>query len=481
MRVASMVALLDAILMVLLPCSAFTADRSVNVPTGWNVVPLLETEQKVTIDHSPNGNTQVTTFDKVSQATDTKKATQPAERNISQDTEHDKRDFVPEVVEDVIRFTKTVKDAAINSAKQTTVAGSTVSSPRNVILLLVEESDQDQKDLWKDFRMSHSFPVEGHLQSCHNAKVEATRFFLDKALIGGSMDTECDCERYLRSNVATLLLWARDVRGMTTGTLLNTNFTIPSLFRYEEPVSVPVEFDEMDENMKLNIRKAKSETHSDWIAIDLGKPAIRVPAAPFSPNNREDGSEDPAWNVFNMFSRIRTALFRSLLESLGRNVASTEESNPYGRSHPLWSNLADIVNELKSIQNQNGFILVAATPASELNSALAILQPEMSQDMLMVVAGLCSDDAKLIPFFANGPAARSLHEATSIWDLPRVIRTIIAGGCQGAGCRVRRQDNNLPPVSQPLTASLKENVSKNATDVTEKVVDVTARVVRKSF
>lgn len=78
-----------------------------------------------------------------------------------------------------------------------------------------------------------------------------------------------------------------------------------------------------------------------------------------------------------MFSKIRMVLFRSLLESLG-NVGASEEPIPSRRAHFLRSNLMDMVEELKSVENEKGFILVASVPASEVNSALENLQREVN-------------------------------------------------------------------------------------------------------
>lgn len=44
-----------------------------------------------------------------------------------------------------------------------------------------------------------------------------SRFSLDDALISANRDKKHDCEHMLRSNIASLLLWTRDVKGMTTG------------------------------------------------------------------------------------------------------------------------------------------------------------------------------------------------------------------------------------------------------------------------
>lgn len=46
-----------------------------------------------------------------------------------------------------------------------------------------------------------------------------SRFSLDDALISANRDKKHDCEHMLRSNIASLLLWTRDVKGMTTGSI----------------------------------------------------------------------------------------------------------------------------------------------------------------------------------------------------------------------------------------------------------------------
>ncbi|KZC10617.1 Alpha-tocopherol transfer protein-like [Dufourea novaeangliae] len=445
--------------------SSSNSDQGVNVSPPWNIVPSLESEQKVTVDHISNEKTQGTSLDKVLQVSDIKTSTKTVEQSVPQDTTSDKRpDFVLENTD---------------YEKQ----------PRNVVFLLIAESDQHQKNLWKDFKASYSFPVEGFLQNgriyqnqqldvrrqtrsqilltsvmgvnnCHNVKIEASRLSLDSPLISGDKDKECDCERYLRSNVAALMSWARDVGRMTTGALLNTNFTIPSVLGYEEPVSMLRDLDELDENTKPDVHKTEPEIRSDWYLIDLGKPATRSPSLTFTANIRENDREDPTWNVFDVFYKIRMAMIRSMFESLAGNASSSEEPAAISRSHPLPSNLADTINELKSIQNEKGFVLVAAAPANELNSVMETLQREVRQDTLVVVAGVCTHDAKPIPFFGQGPDAKLLHEAVTIWDLPTTIRNIIATGCQDGNCR-RRHDIAPPPIRQPdvvLQEEVKEKV-----------------------
>lgn len=95
-----------------------------------------------------------------------------------------------------------------------------------------------------------------------------------------------------------------------------------------------------------------------------------------------------------MFSKIRMVLFRSLLESLG-NVGASEEPIPSRRAHFLRSNLMDMVEELKSVENEKGFILVASVPASEVNSALENLQREVNN---FVKINNSFDSCRLIKF-----------------------------------------------------------------------------------
>lgn len=94
--------------------------------------------------------------------------------------------------------------------------------------------------------------------------------------------------------------------------------------------------------------------------------------------------DEAAWNVFDAFARIRVALFRSLVESLGGAIA--DEPTPSHRSHFVSSNLADIVSDLKSIQTEKGFVLVAMTPASEVASAMDLLQREVNDIHLQFFA-----------------------------------------------------------------------------------------------
>lgn len=75
------------------------------------------------------------------------------------------------------------------------------------------------------------------------------------------------------------------------------------------------------------------------------------------------------WDVFDMFSKIRMAIFRSLLELLERNRDTSQDDFSLHRSFPLKPTLTNLIEKtikkLKSISNNNGYMLVAIVPRSE--------------------------------------------------------------------------------------------------------------------
>ncbi|XP_034183446.2 uncharacterized protein LOC117605821 isoform X1 [Osmia lignaria lignaria] len=435
-------------LAIVLSCFGFIAERSADNPVAWNAASTPETEDKVI--HTSGMKTEGTGIDKVLQISQsgTKTSTETIEQTSPDVIRKKKFGFILENVENETNFAKIVKDTRANSVKDNPMTDSGTSAPRNVVLVLAE-TGQGSDDFWKNFRSSHSFSIDGLLQNCDSTDINTARFSLESALISGNKDKKCDCERFLGSNIVALLLWARDTKGMTTASLSNANFTIPTLFEYEESVTIQRESDEPDENsMKLEIRKIKPEVHGDWNAVDLGKPIHRASPLIPSSNNREDGRDETMWDVFDMFSKIRLALFRSLLESLGGNIATPDESissyNPYIRR----ATLANIIGKLKSVESEKGFILAVTVPANELNSVMELLQREVSEETLLVVTGVCSQDNKLVPFFAQGPADKVLRETKIIWDLPMTIGHAIASGCQGSSCRLRRHGALPLPVPQ---------------------------------
>lgn len=105
-------------------------------------------------------------------------------------------------------------------------------------------------------------------------------------------------------------------------------------------------------------------------------------------------TDEAAWNVFDMFSKIRLVLFRSLLESLGRSVSPSVDAAPSRKSHLLRSNLLDMLEELRSVENEKGFVLVASVLATEIDSPVEFLQREVNHlpvinNIMLSIVYLC--------------------------------------------------------------------------------------------
>lgn len=74
------------------------------------------------------------------------------------------------------------------------------------------------------------------------------------------------------------------------------------------------------------------------------------------------------------------AFFRSLIESLGRNVYE-DEFVPRNGLYPLKPTVTDsigsTIKELRSIATGKGYVLIAVVPRSELINAVDLLQREV--------------------------------------------------------------------------------------------------------
>lgn len=88
-----------------------------------------------------------------------------------------------------------------------------------------------------------------------------------------------------------------------------------------------------------------------------------------------------AWNVFDVFSKIRMAFFRSLLETLGRNDGAFEsEFSPRRLYHlrPTVTNFIEsTMKEIKSVSNDKDYVLVAVVPRNERLIAIDLLRREV--------------------------------------------------------------------------------------------------------
>ncbi|CAL1683286.1 unnamed protein product [Lasius platythorax] len=433
-----------AVLWSAMTCSfGFTMDRSALVPSTWDTAPSLDTYQRV--DSALNDKMQVTGMDRILPAVDAKVSAKLTERMAENQT-REKR-ATTESAEIRIKFvnntTSTTRNYASNFSEENT---NVAHIPRNVILLLIDERYQDEKreeNLW-DYKNRLPFAIEGFLQRCHD-KIEIPGISLDGALISENKEKDCDREHILRANIGELLSWARQTRGMTTGAVHSSNFFISP---FPRKFDVPKESD-----VKLELHKNKRDLNDVWQIIgDLDDRAKSFPLVTADPKTETMNYND-TWDVFDMFSKISVAIFRSLLESLGRNGGSSEDDFSLHRSFPLKKEptvtnlIENTIKNLKSISNNNGYILIAIVPRNEGVLAVDLVTRETSpNDTLLVVTQICAGDEESVPFVAQGPNREIFREVVTIGQLPIGIRKAIAGKCRDSEC-INRQKRDIPIVS----------------------------------
>lgn len=130
----------------------------------WDMAPSLDAYQRVS--SVLNGKMQMTNTDRILQAADAKVSTKLTERMAENQT-RDKRattestDIGIKLINDTA---STMRNNMSDSSKEIT---SLAIIPRNVILLLIDERNQDEKrekDLWKDHENTLPFAIEGFFQ-----------------------------------------------------------------------------------------------------------------------------------------------------------------------------------------------------------------------------------------------------------------------------------------------------------------------------
>ncbi|XP_024939691.1 uncharacterized protein LOC107266554 isoform X2 [Cephus cinctus] len=453
--------------------------------SSWDVVPSLEAEQRGSFERILNGKMQVTGMDKVLQSSDSRKPVEHVEDSIPEGPQREKRSEV------LIKFVNDTgdKDEIIPLGNVEPANKDTENIPKNVVLLLTDMNGQDAKSAWENFQMKYEFSAHGLLQSCLNADPLSMRYTMGDQFVG-KQDNDCGCERHLKSNLGTLLSWAHRFKEMTTGAVSATNFTISPTLPYDGPTGIGKDFNKVQENMmKSEIRRPKIDFRDSWHYLDADKhtssPATGSSGSPTT-TTLKDGpnSFDGMWDVFDMFSRIRLAFFRTLLDSLSSNWPGAEDEFSPRRPFPLQANLVDLlgdtIKELKSVSSDKGFILVAAAPGNEISGAVDLLQREITKDTLLIVVGMCTGNEKLVPYYASGPGSKALYKAVSIWALPLTVKDILGITCSGTGCRKRRHDvltpdNPIPPHDDKSVPHKKVVRAENASDENDDDVTTTEK------
>ncbi|XP_011867240.1 PREDICTED: uncharacterized protein LOC105561666 isoform X5 [Vollenhovia emeryi] len=390
----------------LMACSfAFTMDRSALAPSAWDTAPSLDTYQRVFVNPALKDKIQVTGAHKILQTEDAKMS-----ENVLGNQTREKRSTTGNVeaemklveIKPISEIALAIRSDASDSFEEN---ANTIITPRNVILLLIDDTGPDEKRqeiLWKDYKERlQPFAIEGFLQSCHD-KFDSANFSMDNTSVTEKKEKRDNCECALHS-IEELLSWAKQVRGMTT----------------------------------------------------------------------EEMNYDVAWDIFDVFSKIRMAFFRSLFESLHRNDGAFQNEFSSRKSFSFKSAATNLIEntirELKSVPNEKGYMLIAAAPKSEGAAVIDLLQREASpENTLFIVTQVCVEDPESVPFIAQGPNYRILQEAQTTDELPITIKkAMITRDCRDTGC-MSRQRRDVPIVSRVPTGeifsqelSMQKRVSRN--------------------
>jgi len=108
---------------------------------------------------------------------------------------------------------------------------------------------------------------------------------------------------------------------------------------------------------------------------------------------------DMMWDIFDVFSKIRMAFFRSLIESLHKNDGTLKNEFSSRKSFsfkPTATNLIEkTIRDLKSVPNDKGYMLIATAPRSEGAAIIDPLQHEVISSSLSIKTGFELDSFKI--------------------------------------------------------------------------------------
>ncbi|XP_043483467.1 uncharacterized protein LOC122511932 [Leptopilina heterotoma] len=290
--------------------------------------------------------------------------------------------------------------------------------------------------------------------------------------------SECDCRGFLQRNVVNLLEWAHRMKMIMTSVVtrqklkrtLEINEIFPStkvnlessLLAREAPI------------LRMELFGEHSKLQNNWHLMDLNKEKL--------PFDKLTGEEELN-GFFGQFSMIRIAMFEKWLISLFNNKEKIED---------LKGNLVELVKDTiaktKFLPDDKNFVFIAFSPGNELSAAVDFIKQVSSEDTLLLVTGTCSEEGKGIPFFARGPGSTNFNEATSILDLPLLVKRT-ASNCEGLWCKFesfnrkfdlkkrhskRTVKNQVPDVvveASTLTQNVTDGINNTIADLTTNVPD----------
>ncbi|XP_051159421.1 uncharacterized protein LOC127280466 isoform X2 [Leptopilina boulardi] len=334
-------------------------------------------------------------------------------------------------------------------------------SPKNLILLFIQDDELNGDKIWNELKKSHIFPVQGFLQNCQNEK-KFSRFPLEESMNSDDL-LECDCQNFLQKNVRNLLGWSNWAKLIMSSdetkekfkkivetfgifASLNLNSTIPPLLARESSIFRKVLFGEqsaLENNWQL-LDLTKEKTISHTFAGELTK-------------------------FFSSFSMLRIAFYKKWLNSLFIG----NEKNDEDLNGNLLELVKDTIGKIKSLSYDENFIFIAFSPVNELAEAIDYLKYRVSGfDTLLLVSGTCSRERKVVPFFARGPGSKYFHEANSIWDIPHLVKRV-ASDCKGNWCKMESTNEKLNLKKKVFKRTAKNEDSERRVESTTLVNNAT--------
>ncbi|XP_063979890.1 uncharacterized protein LOC135163916 isoform X1 [Diachasmimorpha longicaudata] len=347
----------------------------------------------------------------------------------------------------IVPYVKDLSDIHENQTEKT---------PRNVILVLLE--GVESYDQWLKFKDNATLLTEGVLQKCSEQ--------VSLGNVSGSRKINCEWKEMLKDSINDLLLWARQTKHMSIGTISGGNFTLPSVFHFENSAFPPPKiFNNKPE--KIPLRFPEPSTKSDNYSVDnspanVNQSRVGIPLT-FNPYSTEGEVNEEPWDFLDLISRIRFTVFQTFLDSLhgtfGVNDGEGPPSGIFPDKFPKHSSgvtdiVANTLRDLETIPSENGYLLIAVATSQELIEISELLRQTMSaNETLLILTALPGNDDRVIPLFTSGPGSGVINKTRALYDIPKVIKSTLENP--------REIHQNRPPLALSPYETPKRRVARS--------------------
>ncbi|XP_015125975.1 uncharacterized protein LOC107047689 [Diachasma alloeum] len=331
----------------------------------------------------------------------------------------------------------------------------TGKNPRNVILVLLEGAES--YDQWLKFKDNATLLTEGVLQKC--SKQVSLRN------VSESGKVNCEWKQMLKDGINDLLLWARQTKHMSIGTVSGGNFTLPSVFHFENPPLLPPKIFNKPQEIPLSFLEPSTKLDNYSVnnsPANANHSGVGIPLT-FNPYSTEGEVNEEPWDFLDVVSRIRFAVFRTFLDSLhgafGRNDGDTPQSGIFTDKFPKHSSgivdiVANTLQDLQTIPSESGYLLIAVATSQELFEISELLRRMTSiNDTLVILTALQNNDDRGIPVFTSGPGSTLINKTHTIYDIPKVIKWTLENA--------REIHQDRPPLSLSLHDTPRRRVARS--------------------